>query len=92
MITVHGELFRILVASEIVDGEYHMLLQQTPASLALAPLLGWKGEIKISEDEEHAWYVIPYSAELDEAITEGVDALVDLRVKRPGYGQVRMAL
>ncbi len=90
MITLHGTLFGAMVASQTEGGAYRVLVEQTPQSAGLAFGMGWDG--KIAEADGRVWYTIPYSPELDQVITDAVDALADLRVKHPGYGQVRLPL
>ncbi len=90
MITFHGTLFGARIASQADGGTYRVLVEQTPQSVGIAFGMGWDG--KIAETDGRVWYVVPYSAELDQAIVDAVDALADLRVKHPGYGQVRLPL
>ncbi len=86
MITLHGVLFGARIASQQEGAVYRVLVEQTPQSAGLAFGMGWNG--KIAEADGRVWYVVPYSAELDRAIMDAVDALADLRYARPGYGQL----
>ncbi len=90
MTTYHGVLFGARIASQQEGELYRVLIEQTPSSAGLAFGLGWEG--KMIEADGRLWYVLPYTADVDQALTDAVDALADLRVKRPGYAQVRLPL
>ncbi len=73
------------------DQHYYLRIEATPVIAAIIQAMGWACRyLGPEQDSGRLWFLVPYTAQVDEWIAQTVDALADARCRKPNFGQFKL--
>lgn len=88
-----GSLLGAEIGTSIDERGFFLRIEATPVIAAVIQSMGWRVEyVGPAQDSGRLWFLVPYTREIDEWLTQVVDLAADLRQARPGFGQLGLGL
>lgn len=88
-----GSLFGAEIGTMLDNGLFCIRVEAKPVIAAIIQTMGWYSiYVGPAQDSGRLWFLIPYTADIDRALTDLVDVAADVRQDRPGFGQLEMTL